>query len=186
MIPIPIRCSGVAVDHGSRGVARIADGVTQVFRIEPGGVVGDIGPGGGQIDRALATAGKRPSALWIRVAQALQCMPPNSSSAVATEGPSCSRRGVASGAPVSIGPLAHGGGGIPDFGDGGTDLLHVERGRVVLDHPACRVKVDQGRRYALTLVERLLNERHARATVHALHRELGDGNLSTGRVWGSQ
>ena len=48
----------MAVDHGGRGVARIADGVAQGFGIEPGGVVGDIRPGGGQIDRGARDGGQ--------------------------------------------------------------------------------------------------------------------------------
>ena len=48
-----------------------------------------------------------------------------------------------------------------------------------------RVKVDQGCRHACALVERLLDERDARTAVHPLHRQLGNGDLSTGFVWGS-
>ena len=64
MVRIPIRFNGMAVDYGSRGVARIADGVAQGFGIEPGGIVGDVGPGGGQIDRGACDGGQaseRPS-----------------------------------------------------------------------------------------------------------------------------
>ena len=82
-------------------------------------------------------------------------------------------------------PLADWSGGVPGFGDGGTDLLQIKRGWVVLDHCACGVKVDQGCRHALALVECLLDEGNARATVHALHPDLGYGNPSTGCLRGS-
>ena len=60
MVRVPARITGVTVDDGGGGVARIADGVAQGFGVEPGGVVGDIGPRGRQIHRGARDGGQTP------------------------------------------------------------------------------------------------------------------------------
>ena len=149
-VGVPVRRSRRAVPRPERRCSRVADGPAQLVGVEPRRVVGDEGPGGGQVDRGAGHRGQLARATagcgWRRRCSACR---PARARRWRPRGSSASRGMPPPMAAVSMRPLAHWSGGVPGFGDGGTDLLHVQRGRVVLDHRAGRVEVDQGCRHAL-------------------------------------
>ena len=110
---------------------------------------------------ALATAGRRVSERWIRVAHALQCMPPTSSSAVVSTTSSGPAGWTSSVGAVSTagGPvLAQWCGRVAGTGDGLGQVVHTQLGGVVLDAGPALVEVDRDGLHPDLFGEHLLDE----------------------------